>query len=212
MNKKLIVPILAATLMLTFTAPSWAKSAKPLNTFSVNLTSGDAEVGRTNEGLDQFSLALTVPLNNKVEFNGEYCQGDIDAHDSIDTTSMRLKGDFRIFEDKTVRLDVAGGFYQRSLDSRDYKVTSMFAGIDGRIKLTPKLSVYSGLGFGLVNNEDWDNGSGDANSLMLLHLKFNYLINPRFGVAAGYFSESFDSELTGDNSYNGLTAGAFFRF
>lgn len=217
MDKKIMIPILAATLMLTCAVPGWAKSAKsakPLNTFSVNLTSGDAEVGAVDGDLSQFSMALTVPLNNKVEFNGEFATGDIDfSSENVDTTSLRLKGDYRIFEDRTVRLDVAGGYYQRSLDLDDYSVSSFFAGLDSRIKLTPKLWVYGGLALGLINDEEAGHESGNPDSLYLLHLKFNYLINPRLGVSAGYFNESFDSELLNDNhSYNGLTFGAFFRF
>jgi len=189
-----------------FASASWAAGT---NTFSVNMTSGDAKYGDANDDLSQVTFGLTVPLNNKVEFNGEISKGDIE--DYTDTTTFKLKGDYRIYQTKTVRLDLSGGYYQRTEDIDDYKISSLMVGIDGRIKLDKKLSVYSGLSFGLMPEEEWDRGEGDVNSLYLFHLKFNYQLNPKFGISAGYFNESFESDRQ-DIRYNGLTAGVFFRF
>jgi hypothetical protein len=193
-------------MMLTFASAGWAA----VNTFSFNVSSGDAKYGDDTYDLRQYVFGLTVPLNNKVEFNGEFYKGEIEDFD--DTSTFKLKGDYRIFQNKTTRLDVSGGYYQRSEDWDNYKIRSLLVGIDGRVMLNNKLSVYSGLSIGLLPKEESDLGKGDPNSLYLFHLKFNYMLNSQLGVSAGYFSESFDSDFWRDVRYNGLTAGMFFRF
>jgi hypothetical protein len=201
-----MIPIFVAALMLTFTSAGWAA----VNTLSFNVSSGDAKYGDDSYDLRQYVFGLTVPLNNKVEFNGEFYKGEIEDYD--DTTTFKLKGDYRIYQNKTTRLDVSGGYYQRSDDWDDYKISSLLVGIDGRVIINNKLWVYSGLSVGLLPKEEDYYGKGDANSLYLFHLKFNYLLNSQWGVSAGYFSESFDSDIWKDVRYSGLTAGMFFRF
>jgi hypothetical protein len=205
MTKKIMIPIFVAALMLTFTSAGWAA----VNTLSFNVSSGDAKYGDHSYDLRQYVFGLTVPLNNKVEFNGELYKGENDGYG--DTTTFKLKGDYRIFQNKTTRLDVSGGYYRRNEDADDYTISSLMVGVDGRVMLNNKLSVYSGLSIGLLPKEEWDHGEGDPDSLFLFHMKFNYMLNSQWGVSAGYFSESFDSGWK-DIRYNGLTAGMFFRF
>jgi hypothetical protein len=205
MVKRLIIPILITAMMVMFSSAGWAA----VNTFSFNLTSGDAKYGDYSHDLSQYTFGLTIPLNNKVEFNGEFCKGEIE--DDNDTTTFKLKGDYRIYQNRTTRLDLSGGYYQRNEDWGDYKVSSLMVGIDGRFIINKKLSVYSGLSVGLLPKEEWDTGDGDLNSLYLFHVKLNYMLNSRFGISGGYFSESFESDWR-DVRYNGLTAGVFVRF
>jgi hypothetical protein len=210
MSKKVIIPVLTLALMLMLTSAAFAA----VNTLSINLTpGGEAEVDGYDYDLSQLSVGLTVPVNNKLELNGEFTSGNIDTNYKDGTRSIRLKGDYRIFDDRKLRLDFAGGIYQRSLDLYDYKINSLFIGIDGRLIVNKQLSVYSGLSIGLLPEEESIRGDGDPDSLYLFHIKFNYLLNPRFGVSLGYNSESFNSEvLYGDSYYKGFNAGVFFRF
>lgn len=207
MVKRIMIPLLVTTLMLMAISPAWGA----LNTFSINIVSGDAELDRSSEDLSQLTFGLTVPLNNKVEFNGELSTGEIGDEDS---TAFKLKADYRIYQDRKVRLDLAGGYYQRTEDYwSDYKISTFFVGIDGRIRLDNRLSLYTGLGIGLMPEEKQYGFDGDPESLYLFHLKLNYLLNSKFGLSVGYFSESFESDLySGDTTYKGVTAGAFFRF
>jgi opacity protein-like surface antigen len=209
--KKIIISLLSISLTLMLSAATFAK---PLNTFSINLTpGGEAEVGGVDYDLSQFTFGLTVPINNKLEFNGEISIGDIDTSHNDGTTNFKLKCDYRIFEDQKFRLDFAGGIYQRNLDLYDYTVNSLTFGADARFRLDRQLSVYTGLSFGLLPGEKSNLGNGDPGSLFLFHLKFNYLVNPRMGVSVGYTSESIDSEvLWDDNSFKGFNVGVFFRF
>jgi hypothetical protein len=205
-----MVSIFTGALMLMFTSAALAG----VNTFSINFApGGEAEVSGYDCDLSQLHFGLTVPVNNRLEFNGELSTGELDDFYDGDTISIKLKGDYRIFEDRKVRLDVAGGFYQRSLDQPDYKINSLFAGIDCRFRLDAKMSVYTGLGIGLLPNEKLNGYEGDPESLYLFHIKLNYLLNPRLGLSLGYTSESFESEvLYEDNYYKGFNAGVFFRF
>jgi opacity protein-like surface antigen len=210
MVKKLMISVLTGALMLMFTSAAMAG----INTFSINFApGGEAEVDGFDCDLSQLQFGLTVPVNSQLEFNGELSTGELDGYYNGDTTCIKVKGDYRIFEDRKVRLDAACGFYQRSLDWPDYKINSLFAGIDCRYRLDSKLSVYTGLGIGLLSNEKSYGREGDPESLYLFHLKFNYLLSPRLGLALGYTSESFNSErLLEDNYYKGFNAGVFFRF
>jgi hypothetical protein len=211
MGNKIMISVLTIALVLMLTSVTFAK---PLNTFSINIMpGGEAEVKGFDYDLSQFSVGLTVPINNKLEFNGELYNGEIDTNHGGDTTSFKLKGDYRIFEDRKLRLDFAGGIYHRNLDLDDYKINSLFIGIDGRLILSKQLSVYSGLSIGLLPKEESNGRKGDPDSLYLFHLKFNYLLNSRFGLSVGYANESFNSELLYDDSYyKGFNAGVFFRF
>lgn len=205
MVKKIMIPILLTVMTLMSATTTWAA----INTFSVNMTSGDAKIDDYSDDLSQVTFGLTVPLNNKLEFNGEFSKGDIDGDN--DTTTFKLKGDYRIYQDKTTRLDLSGGYYQRSEDFDDYKISSLTVGLDGRIRVDNKLTIYTGLSLGLLPEEEWAHGEDDVDSLYLFHLKLNYLLNPKFGISGGYFNENFKSNHQ-DIRYNGLTAGVFFRF
>jgi hypothetical protein len=210
MNKKIMFSVFTSTLMLMLSATTFAAT----NTFSINLTpGGQAVVDGYSYDFDEFTFGLTVPINRNLEFNGEISCGEIDSYDNVDTSSFKMKLDWRIFEDRQARLDLAGGIYQRSRDLDDYQIRSLTLGIDGRFKISKQLSIYTGLSIGLLPEEEWGKLQGDPDSLYLFHLKFNYLLNPRLGVSVGYSYESFNSEwLIDDNYYKGVNVGVFFRF
>ena len=128
MGKKMIIFVLTTALMLMLTSATFAK---PLNTFSINISpGGEAEVNGTDYDLSQFTFGLTVPINNKLEFNGELSRGDIDTSRNDGTTNYKLKCDYRAFEDQKLRLDFAGGIYQRNLDLYDYTINSLTIGVE----------------------------------------------------------------------------------
>jgi hypothetical protein len=210
MNKKIMFSVLTGALMLMLSATTFAA----VNTFSINFTpGGKAAVAGYTYDLNEISFGLTVPINQNLEFNGELTSGEIDSYHDGDTSSFRMKLDWRIFEDRQVRIDLAGGIYQRSLDLDDYKINGLTIGIDGRFRLSNQLSIYTGLNIGLLPEEERGDHQGDPDSLYLFHLKFNYLLNPRFGISLGYSYESFNSELLfDDNYYKSFNAGVFFRF
>jgi hypothetical protein len=209
MSKKPLIPLLTITLMLVLTSATFAR---PLNTFSINLMPGGTmTIDHSDFDFEQFSLGLTVPMGNKLEFNGEIYSGDIDTRDN--TTNYKLKCGYRLFEDSKVFLDCSAGLYQRNLDWNDYTVNSLTVGVDTRIKLEPKLYLYTGLSFGLISDEKMaGHRSENPDSLFLYHLKLNYLLNPKFGLALGYTSENINSKLLDDIKYGGFFTGAFFRF
>ena len=95
MVKKIMIPIFVTAMMLTFASAGWAA----VNTLSFNVSSGDAKYGDDSYDLKQYVFGLTVPLNNKVEFNGEFYKGDNEGYG--DSTTFKLKGDYRIFQNKT---------------------------------------------------------------------------------------------------------------
>lgn len=218
MAKRLTIWTLTVIMVLMLASGTWAANTLSLST----LLGGESENGGYNYDLSQWTIGLNVPVNNKLNFSADLSNGEIERNGATgDTSGYKLKGAYRIMSDAKVRLALTGGFYHRDLELpafADYTVSSLTCGIDGQLKLNPKAWLDFGLALGLLPDEKLDvyygsNTTGDPDSVVLLNLKFNYLIDKQFGLSLGYVSESYDSDLLKHgNSHTGLSAGAFFRF
>jgi hypothetical protein len=218
MSQKLFIPALTMILALTTASCAWAS-----NTILVSpLISVDSEIGNYNYNLSQLNVGLTVPLNTKITAGLDLATGEI-SHNGYDgdISSYRIKGSYKLYAGPKASLDIAGSYYHRNLEIpeyADYYVSSPTLGLDGRYKFSPKAWVDLGLAMGLSSNEELDlfagrDYKGDPNSLLLLNLKFSYLLNQQLGVMAGYTSESCDSQLLYQGHYyRGFFAGGLFRF
>jgi hypothetical protein len=211
--KKMLVPFLVFMLTVTLATGVMAK------TLSVDLLlDGDSKVGGTGYDLHQFAVGFAMPLRD-FNLSFDVASGELGKYD--DTFSWKAKAGYPLFQDKKVELDLTGGVFHRKVEIpyyADYTVNTLFIGVDGKLKLDRKMNVDLGLGYGILPKEELARNDGryykgDPDSLFLFNLKFNYLLNPKVGLSAGYFSEKHQSELlTEDNYHSGITAGAFFRF
>jgi hypothetical protein len=198
------------------------------------LTGGNADVYTTSNDLSQISLGLDLPLD-EFKFTCNLTSGSINdylAYNSyrydIDTASILVKGGYALINDRQLRLDVTGGFYNRTIDW-DYLETdryydkietesfySLTVGLDAKLKLDRKAWIDFSYSFGLNPQVETEyylySTTSDLDSISLLNLKFNYLFTPEFGASLGYNCETIDYEGSYKDKYSGLTVGAFFRF
>jgi hypothetical protein len=217
-NKRLIVPALTMIFSLMTASGTMAS-----NTVLVSpLFSVDSKIGNYDYNMSQLNMGLTVPLNTKITVGLDLAKGEIsyNGYDG-DISSYRVKGAYKVYANPKTSVDLSGSFYHRNLEIpeyADYYVNSLTLGVDGRYRFNSQVWADLGLAFGLAPNEKLDEYAGydykgDPHSLLLLNLKFSYLLNKQLGVMAGYASESCDSQLLYQGHYyRGVFAGGFYRF
>jgi hypothetical protein len=211
--KKMLVPFLAFMLMATLAAGVMAK------TLSVDLVlDGDSKIEGTGYELHQFAVGFAMPVQD-FKFSFDVACGELGKYD--DTLSWKAKVGYPLYQDKKVGLDLTGGLFQRKLEIpyyADYTLNTLFIGVDSKLRIDRKIDFELGLGYGILSREELDHDGGryykgDPDSLFLFNLKFNYWLNQKIGLSAGYFTEHQQSDLLSENNYHsGITVGAFSRF
>jgi hypothetical protein len=193
-------------------------TASPASTVYMDVwNGGEFDTGSsTKKNLSQIAVGLNIPMN-EFKFSCELTDGTIDCYgckDDFDTSGILLTGGYALVNDRQLRVDITGGFYERTLsfyyrgDEKSYY--SSMLGFDAKLKLDKKAWLDFNYAFG-INPRYHYYDYIDIDSISLLKCKFNYRITREFGAALGYNCETIKNGSY-KNKYSGITLGAFLRF
>jgi hypothetical protein len=223
--KKILISGLTLVLVLGLASVSMASTV-----YMDVWSGGEREASSYSKDLSQISIGLDMPIDDfKLACNltsgtiNDFIDRDL-YHCDVDTASILLKGGYALINDRQLRLDITGGFYDRKIDwdylyNDDIETESFYSlmlGFDAKLKLDKKAWIDFSYSFGLNPQVDIDyysySETEDLDSISLLNLKFNYLFTREFGASLGYNCETIDYENSSKEKYSGITVGAFFKF
>lgn len=211
-------------------------SAALANTLYMDIFSGgQVDIEETNETCDlsQVGVGVDIPFGD-IKLAANITSGIIDDYPyndyfDTDTASIHLKGGFAIINDRQVRLDVTGGFFDRIIaydNSRYYddeeSIYSFTVGVDAKIKFNRTAWVDFSYSYGLdprgkyiyIDNyyEYEDYKSFYVDSISVMSCKLNLLLTDQIGASIGYSKETIGFDRFDKETYSGLTIGAFYKF
>jgi hypothetical protein len=219
--KKIAVFILSAMMLFAVAASSLA------NSVSLGyLVNGEFEfLGLGTGDAKDIILSGNFTINDKFSVFGELTDCDFESeflerlgNYKYDARSYKLKGNYAVFQDEQVRVDLSVGYLYRELALKnsnwELEGKTLFLGPNVIFNPAENMTIIAGLEYGISPELKINDYQDDEVDMEVLNYQvdFNYYLTSQLGLSMGYRSSCWKTKDIGKITTSGITTGITYKF